>query len=129
DLTGTYLPMIFNGVFQALYVGRHYVSLAAYLVAPGDWDDTTFALVGLANLSDRTGVIRFNYTVKVLTYLTVNAFISGFVGDAGGEFRLKVRIPPVEPSLAETAGVPYLASGLTFNPPTVQLGATVVIDF
>ncbi|MCB9647889.1 MAG: hypothetical protein H6730_14970 [Deltaproteobacteria bacterium] len=98
DLPGTYLPMLVNGVFQPLYVGRHYVSLAAYLVAPGDWDDTTFALVGLANLSDQTGLIRFNYTVKVLTYLTVNAFVAGFVGQAGGEYRLKARIPPVEPA-------------------------------
>jgi hypothetical protein len=129
-LPGTYLPMLFNGVFQPLYVGRHYVSLAAYLVSPGDWNDTTFSLVGLANLSDKTGLVRFNYTVKVLTYLTVNAFISGFVGEAGGEFRFRARIPPVEPSLAEAAGVPdALAGGLTFNPPRVQLGGTLVIDF
>ena len=130
DLTGTYLPMLFNGVFQPLYIGRHYVSLAAYLVAPGDWDDSTFSFVGLANLSDKTGLVRFNYTVKVLTYLTVNAFAAGFFGASGGELRLKARLPPIEPGLAEAAGVPdALRGGLTFNPPTLQLGGTLVIDF
>lgn len=134
DLTGTYLPLLFSGGFEALYVGRHYVSAAAVLVAPGDWDDSSISLVGLANLSDRSGLVRLNYTVRVLTYLTVNAFAAAFLGPAGGEFTLQFRVPPVDPELVDgldqisgTTIPTELTGGLSFEPPHLQMGFTLVL--
>jgi len=130
DLPQTYVPLLFNGGFESLYLGRHYLSAAAYLVGPGDWDDSTFSLVGLANLSDQTGLARLNYSVQLLTYLRLNAFVSVLAGERGGEFRLALRVPPIDEDLLEPAMLPAaLASGLSFEPTVWQTGVTLVLNF
>ena len=80
--------------FTPFYLGQHY--LAAYIMfpAPGDWDDTTIFLSGLANLSDETGLIRLNWQVRVLTYLDLAFYASARLGDRG-EFHYGVTVPPI----------------------------------
>ena len=46
------------------------------------------------NLSDSTGIARFDYRVRILTYLDLGAYASLYYGDYG-EFRLSVEFPPV----------------------------------
>lgn len=135
DAPEAYLPMFFNGAFEALYVGRHYVALAAYLVAPGDWDDTTFSLISLANISDRTGLVRLNYSLRVLTFLRLNAFASVQMGRRGGEFRFALKVPPVDSDLVDLATTlpaglsEAFKAGFDVQPTIWQAGATLVLDF
>lgn len=81
------------GAFEPLYTGRHYAGLNVALIAPGDWDDHTFLLSGLANLSDRSALVRLDHQVSVLTRLRVSTYVGAGVGEAGGEFRLEGRAP------------------------------------
>lgn len=85
--------LLFNGDFQPFYTGKHYAALYALVQGPGSWDDTSFVLSNLANLSDRSYVTRFDYTVRVLTHLTVEANVSVFYGTPKGEFRLELELP------------------------------------
>lgn len=138
DVPGTYFVAGLNGAFEPLYAGRHYVALTALLAAPGDWNDSTILAFALANLSDRTGLVRINYTVNVLTYLRVNAFGSVAMGRRGGEFRFGFDVPPVDPALlvdgegnptaiAEQIP-PELTGGFELRAPLWQAGLTLVVD-
>lgn len=78
---------LFTGKAQFFYAGRHYGSLFVALPSPAKLDDWSFTLSAVSNLSDLSYVLRFDLTVTVLTYLTVQAFIVGHLGKAG-ELRL-----------------------------------------
>lgn len=93
DDTETYPFLLLNGGFQPFYTGRQYAAVYALLLGPGDWDKTSFVLSNLANLSDRSYVSRLDFTVRVLTYLTVEANVSVFYGNPNGEFRLRLAVP------------------------------------
>lgn len=79
--------------FTPFYLGRHYVGAYAFVQAPGRWDDSSFFLSALANMSDTTGVVRFDYRHRALTYLNVNVYVSGRLGGKGGEYRFNFRLP------------------------------------
>jgi hypothetical protein len=72
------------------YLGRHYGALFVSLPSPGSWNDTTFSLSTLANLSDRTAITRFDLSHLILTYLRVEAFAALHYGPRPGEFRLAI---------------------------------------
>lgn len=91
-----YPLLIFNGAFQPFYVGQQYAALYALVAGPGSWDKTSFVLSNLANLSDRSFVSRLDFTVRVLTHLTVEANASVFYGAPQGEFRLRLNVPPTQ---------------------------------
>ena len=78
---------LFSGEAQFFYAGRHYGALFATLPGPAQLDDWTFTLSGVGNLSDKSFVLRFDLAVRVLTYLTVQAFVVGHLGEQG-ELRL-----------------------------------------
>lgn len=82
-----------QSLFTPLYLGRHYGGLSAVMIGPGNWDDTTLILSGLGNLSDRSFVGRFDYRVRVLTYVNLLAFAAVHVGARGGEFRFSGTLP------------------------------------
>jgi hypothetical protein len=82
--------LIANGVFQPFYLGKHYAALYVSLPNPGSWDNTTFTLSGIGNLSDSSFVIRLDYSVLVLTYLKIEAYVAGYLGAPGGEFHFKI---------------------------------------
>ncbi len=82
--------LIANAAFSPFYLGRHYAGVYAYLPNPGSWNQTTFILTTLANLSDRSFVTRLDYSVLVLTYLRFEAYGQVHYGHAAGEFRLAI---------------------------------------
>ena len=80
--------------FSPFYLGRHYAGVFALLPKPGSWNDTTFTLSALGNLSDRSFVVRLDHSVLALTYLRVETFVAGHLGREGGELRLGFDVPP-----------------------------------
>jgi hypothetical protein len=73
------------------YLGRHYAALYVTLPFPGSWNLTTFGVSSIANLSDRSVVTRFDYSLVLLTHLRFEAFVALHSGSADGEFRLGMR--------------------------------------
>ena len=85
--------LIANQAFVPLYAGQHYGAAYAALPAPGRWDDVTFILSQLSNLSDGSHILRFDTQLRVLTYLSLNFYASVHYG-ALGEFRFGQEIAP-----------------------------------
>lgn len=127
DNSNLYPYLLIRGGYAPFYLGRHYASLSVALPSPGDWNDTTFSLVGIANISDRSGVVRLDYTTLLLSYLRFNAFAQVHGGDRGDEFKLGFDVPAI-PFPVE--GVPAeLLNGFSVLAPqfTVGVGLTVEI--
>ncbi len=82
-----YPSAFMNGTFTPFYMGRHYGALYIALPSPGNWDFTSFTLSGIGNLSDESYMTRFDYSTSVLTYLTLQAYVSVNLGQKGGEFK------------------------------------------
>jgi hypothetical protein len=80
--------------FTSFYLGRHYGAAFVSLPAPGRWNDTSFTLSILGNLSDKSFVARLDHSVLALTYLRVETFVAGHFGTPEGEFRLGFDLPP-----------------------------------
>jgi hypothetical protein len=98
--------LIFNGAFRPLYTGRHYASVYALLPAPGEWDDTSFSVSTLGNLSDRSFLSRLDYSVNVLTHMRVFVFGSATYGE-NGEFTQEIKVPAISEDVigaAQTSG-------------------------
>jgi len=105
--------------FTSFYLGRHYAGAFVALPAPGSWNDTTFTLSVLGNLSDRSFVVRLDHSVLALTYLRVETFAAAHLGRRGGEFRLDLAQSP------ELAGVP---AGLLPGTPVVDVGIALRVS-
>ncbi len=90
-----------TSAFPFFYLGRQYGAVYLTLPAPYSWNYTTFTLSTLGNLSDRSFVTRLDYSVTVLTHLSVEAFAGVHYGNLGGEFRFQ--IPPNFASTLTTA--------------------------
>lgn len=114
------LPPLFN----PFLIGRHYVAAFASLLGPGRWDDSTFALSAVGNVSDRSFVVRFDFAQVVLTYLSVRAFANVYAGERGA-FKLGFDVPT-----ALVPGAPDDA-GDTFEivPPLFDVGCALTLDF
>lgn len=97
------------GAFTSFHLGRHYAGAFVDLPFPGSWNNTTFTLSALGNLNDKSGVIRLDHSVLVLTYLRVETFVQGHVGPKGGEFRLAFAVAPQELGIPASAGLPSFA--------------------
>jgi hypothetical protein len=114
------LPALFNP-FQ---VGRHYLAGFASLLGPGRWNDSTFALSAIGNLSDRSVVLRFDYAQVILTFLSLRVFVNGYAGDPG-VFKLGFDLPA-----ALLPGAPPDDSGVvTVVAPLFDVGAALTLDF
>ena len=90
---GLYPVLVVNNAFTPFYLGRHYAAAYLTLPKPGSWDRHTFTLTGIANLSDRSELVRFDWSVTFLTYLTAELYVQGHLGTYGGEFRLSLDVP------------------------------------
>jgi hypothetical protein len=109
--------------FPFFYVGRQYGAVYLTLPAPYSWNYTTFTLSTLGNLSDQSFVTRLDYSVTILTHLSVEAFAGVHYGHLGGEFRFQL-----PPSLAATyqqeiSMLPNPAAVLDY--PVVDLGVAL----
>jgi hypothetical protein len=101
------------------YLGRHYLGVFATAPAPYSWDLTTFTLSTMANLTDRSGITRLDFSYVLLTHIRFEAYGAVHWGQRNGEFRLGIdgtalgsSIPPVQ----------SLAGQLTFPPALFDLG-------
>jgi hypothetical protein len=109
-----YPYLLLWGGFTPSYLGRHYAAAFVLLPRPGSWNDTTLTLSAIANLSDRSGVVRLDWQTTVLTYVRVEAYVQGhLLGKKGGEFRYSLEVLPV-------AGI--LDQGLSLSSPLVTAG-------
>ena len=73
-----------------LYAGRRYAGVYLRLASPGTWNDTSFFVNSIKNVSDKTSVSRVTATWTLYKDLTVEAFLSQCSGDYG---ELCFRIP------------------------------------
>lgn len=81
-------PLLYAlNIAQPLYLGRHYGALYVALPQPGAWDDTTFTLSTVGNFSDLSFLTRLDFGIRVLTYLSIEAYAAGHLGAKGGELR------------------------------------------
>lgn len=87
-----YLWLLLQGGFRPLYLGRHYGGVGAILPSPGSWNDSTFSLSALGNFSDLSFLSRLDYSVRVLTDMSVNVFATKYFGREG-EFKFKIKVP------------------------------------
>ncbi len=84
--SANYGGLLLVGNFTPFYLGRHYAAVYASLLNPGTWNNTAFTVSCLGNLSDQSFLARLDYSVTVLTNLTVRAFGAYHFGNEG-EFR------------------------------------------
>ena len=75
------------------YTGRQYAALFASFPAPYSWNYTSFTLSTIGNLSDRSFVSRLDYSLTVLTHLSLEAFAAVHYGYSHGEFRFGIDLP------------------------------------
>lgn len=131
--------LLMQGRYRPLYVGRHYAGIFASAVGPGRWNDTTLILSLLGNLSDRSYQSRFDYRVRLLTYLDVNTFV-GYAFGEPGEFKLGLHVPRlaglerVPADVQSASGLPsemsgVLAQGIEKGAPVVTAGAGLSLRF
>jgi hypothetical protein len=106
-------------LFPFFYLGQQYGALYLSLPAPYSWNYTTFTLSTLANLSDRSFITRLDYSVTLLTHLSLEAFVGVHYGHEGGELRFD--LPP-----QQAAEVAALSGSSVLNDyPVVDLGAAL----
>ncbi len=94
DDASIYPWLFLQNAFTPFYLGKQYGALFVSLPKPGDWDNTSFTLSTLGNLSDRSFITRLDYSLVFLTNMTLEIFGDVHYGEAGGEFRLGVNVPP-----------------------------------
>ncbi|HET8540840.1 MAG TPA: hypothetical protein VFL83_13295 [Anaeromyxobacter sp.] len=107
--------------FTSFQLGRQYAAAFLSLPSPGSWNDTTFALSVLGNLSDRSFVARLDHSVLLLTYLRLETFAAVHLGRAGGELRLDLALP----ELGSFFAVP---GGVVTNRPLLDLGVALRVS-
>lgn len=101
------------------YLGRHYLAVFATAPAPYSWDRTTFTLSSLANLSDKSGITRLDYSLVFLTHLRFEAYGAVHWGQRNGEFRLGLDGSALGNSIAP---VQELAGRLSTQPALFDVG-------
>jgi hypothetical protein len=108
-------------LFPFFYLGRHYGAVFASFPAPYSWNYTTFTFSTLGNLSDKSFISRIDYSVTILTHLSVEAFVGVHYGHIGGEFRFEL-----PSSVADRIG--GLSGSTTLSSyPILDLGAALRI--
>ncbi len=115
-----YPVLLLHNAYTPFYLGRHYAGAYFLLPKPGPWNLHTFTLSLIGNLSDQTGVARLDWSMTLLTYLTLEAYLQGHFGSSGGEFRFSLDVPP--------NAIPGLPGGVTVGPSTADLGLALRLN-
>lgn len=97
DDKGLYPWLIIEGDFEPFYAGQHYLGVSWVVPQPGSWDDSSFTLAGLGNLSDTSFIARFDFSQTVHTKLRLEAYAQAHFGTRGGEFRFALDVPELPP--------------------------------
>lgn len=116
-----YAWLLLNGQFTPFYLGRQYAGAYAYLPAPGSWDDHSFTLSALSNLSDQTGLVRLNHGWNALSWLDLTTYAAWTFGEQG-EFHYSLSVPAV-------AGVDGLENGIEVVPSLLEAGVWAQVRF
>lgn len=130
-----YYCLAARGAFTPFFLGKHYGALYALLPSPGRWEDSTFVLSSIANLSDLSAVLRFDFTQLLFRFLSLNAFMQVHLGQAGDEFAFAVETIPLElpPGLPDSVTsdptVRLLAAGLRVDRPIFELGFGLRLNY
>jgi hypothetical protein len=115
---------------QSLYVGRQYAGVYLRLPSPGSFNDTSFFVNGIQNLSDKTGMARLTMTWLLYKEATFELFAGKCFGDAG---ELCFRLPPEYASLATNPNLSTeeraIIAALPTKRTTATTGAAVSINF
>ena len=114
-----YPVLLAQNAFTPFYLGRHYAGTYLSLPRPGSLNLHTITLSALFNLSDKSGVARLDWTVTLLTYLQLELYAQGHMGELGGEFRLQVDVPPQtiggQTTPAVFVGAPVVDAGVALR--------------
>ena len=102
DLTLELYALLSNDA-QPLYIGRKYAGGYVRLAKPGSWNDTTFMLTGLSNLSDRSTTARLTTSWELATATRLEWYLSRCFGEIG-EFCLA--LPKQYQALADAPSLP-----------------------
>ncbi len=113
--------LLFQGQFQPFYLGQEYVGAYVYLPSPLRLDDHSFTASYLTNLSDRSMIVRVDWSATVLTQMYLNAYAQYHFGDVG-EFNFSFDIPAV-------SGVTGLENGYSIAPPGLDVGVGFTVAF
>lgn len=87
-----YPYLIVTGQFVPFYTGQHYAAAYAHLAAPASWNDSTFTLTNVTNLTDLSVISRLDSAHRLARGLTLEAFGAVHYGQRG-EFKLGGDIP------------------------------------
>jgi hypothetical protein len=119
DSADLYPYLAFTGNFTPFYLGQHYLGAYAALPGPGNWDDTSFTLSHLANLSDQTHATRADVSTRINTFLSANAYAQLSYGE-NGEFHFSIDVDPVP-------GV--IPDGISIPAPVASVGVGAMVNF
>jgi len=117
--------LLLNGAYEPFYVGQHYLGLSWLVPAPGRWDDVTFTLSAIANLSDLSYVTRLDVSATLHTRLTLQAYAQVHYGHRGGELRFALDVPEL-PAIPGVSDEPTAA--FSVPAPAVLLGVNLRIS-
>ncbi len=123
DDPSLYPWLAIQGQLQPFYAGQHYLGAVFMVPQPGCWNDVTFTLSQLANLSDLSFVTRLDVLAKIHTRLTLEGYVQGHYGHRGGEFRFAMHVPDLpaipgvleEPMAAFDIAAPVLTLGVNLR--------------
>lgn len=121
DSAELYPWLALNGGFTPFYLGRHYVAAYALLQGPWTWDEASFTVSTIANLSDLSVISRLDFSLLMLNYLSLNTYVAGHWGEVG-EMRLGLEIDPLP-------FVPGLEDGLVVPTQVVDAGVALRVAF
>lgn len=105
-----HVPALLAGTFTPFYEGVHYVGV--FVLAPGlpqlPW--ISMSLNNIINASDPSGIVRFDAYFRVMSFLSIETFVS--VNYGLGEFRLggSIDLPP--PTGTITVPLPVASTGV-----------------
>lgn len=116
-----YPALLLGGAFQPFYLGRHYAAAYLYLPSPGQWDEHTFNLAWIGNLSDQSHTLRFDWRGTLHRRLSANAYLGTSFGEEGGEFRFALDVPPLP--------VEGVEAGLVVEPSVLTAGVGLSVGF
>jgi hypothetical protein len=77
-----------KGAYTPFDLSRQYGMFMIYLPAPGSWNDVSFTLFNVLNLTDRSALSKLNASIKALQDLQIELGLSVHYGDSAGELRL-----------------------------------------
>lgn len=113
-----------------LYAGRQYLAGYLRLPNPGAWNESSFFLNGLYNLSDETVVARLTATTQIFKDLTLEGFVSQCFGDYGEFcFRMPEKFKPLAADPAFTPVQQQIIGALPTKRTRTTAGISLSMSF